>query len=252
MNYYQHHIGDYTRDTAHLTMIEDGAYRRLIDLCYATEKPLPVDPRAIYRLVRAGTKEERDAVDIVLAEFFDKGPDGWRQKRCEEEIAKARDKSGKARTSAGKRWQGGRNANAPLNHANALKDDANAMRTHTDSDANAPPDDAKAMRIGCEGNAPSTPIAITPLTPHDDEDANASDGKRSRRRPATPAPPSFDVSESMWAWAEAEGVLPDEIPRETENFLDRHRAKDSKFSDWEAAWRTWMRNVVKFRKGRAA
>jgi len=27
MNYYEHHLGDYVRDTAHLSMLEDGACR---------------------------------------------------------------------------------------------------------------------------------------------------------------------------------------------------------------------------------
>ena len=32
MNYYSHHIGDYLTATAHLTLLEHGAYRRLIDI----------------------------------------------------------------------------------------------------------------------------------------------------------------------------------------------------------------------------
>jgi len=50
MNYYQHHLGDYLRDTAHLSMLEDGAYRRLIDAYYIRERPLPGELREVYRL----------------------------------------------------------------------------------------------------------------------------------------------------------------------------------------------------------
>lgn len=235
MNYYQHHIGDYARDTVHLSMLEDGAYRRLIDICYSTERPLPADSRAVYRLARAITKQEREAVDVVLAEFFDKGPDGWRQKRCEEEISRAREKSTKARGSAGKRWHGRRNANAPLNDANAY---ANASETN----ANAP---SMAMPSQCEGNAPNTPIAITPLPPSQTGDAKAG---RTRKRTATAAPVSFDVDEAMWAWAEELGVTAEDIPRETDKFLDHHRAKGSLFSDWKAAWQNWMRKHLEYRR----
>lgn len=41
MNFYEHHLGDYMRDTAHLSMIEDAAYRRLLDAYYIREAPLP-------------------------------------------------------------------------------------------------------------------------------------------------------------------------------------------------------------------
>jgi hypothetical protein len=59
VNYYPHHIGDYLRDTVHLTMIEDGAYRRMLDLYYASEKPLPLDLSWLCRLMRAERDEEK-------------------------------------------------------------------------------------------------------------------------------------------------------------------------------------------------
>ena len=53
MNFYKHHLGDYTKDTAHLSWMEDCAYRRMLDCYYGREAALPVDRAAIYRLVRA-------------------------------------------------------------------------------------------------------------------------------------------------------------------------------------------------------
>lgn len=96
INYYPHHIGDYITATAHLTMIEDGAYRRLLDLYYSTEKQLPLDRKALYRVARARTPEEQEAVDIVLEEFFEETEEGWFHSRCEEEIDAARDKGEEA------------------------------------------------------------------------------------------------------------------------------------------------------------
>ena len=87
MNYYEHHIGDYAEATAHLSFVEDAAYSRLIRKYYATEKPLPADVKATQRLVGARTKEEREAVDTVLNEFFELREDGWHQSRCDEELA---------------------------------------------------------------------------------------------------------------------------------------------------------------------
>ena len=31
MNFYKHHLGDYYKDTVHLSWMEDCAYRRLLD-----------------------------------------------------------------------------------------------------------------------------------------------------------------------------------------------------------------------------
>ena len=80
MNYYERHIGDYLKDTAHLSLLEHGVYARLLDVYYTREQPFA--PGEACRLVGARTKEERAAVESVLAEFFIDG----RQARCDREI----------------------------------------------------------------------------------------------------------------------------------------------------------------------
>lgn len=87
MNYFEHHIGDYAEATAHLSFVEDAAYSRCIRKYYAKEKPLPADVKAVQRLVGARTKEEKDAVEAVLIEFFVLSDDGWRNARCDADIA---------------------------------------------------------------------------------------------------------------------------------------------------------------------
>ena len=87
MNYYEHHLGDYDGATAHLSWLEDCAYRRMLSLYYRTEAPLPTDVARVCRLVRATTKPERDAVQQVLHEFFQLADDGWHNDRCDQDIA---------------------------------------------------------------------------------------------------------------------------------------------------------------------
>lgn len=87
MNYYEHHIGDYAEATLHLNFVEDAAYARLIRKYYATEKPLPAELKTVQRLVGARSREERQAVELVLQEFFVLTEDGWHNKRCDEVIA---------------------------------------------------------------------------------------------------------------------------------------------------------------------
>lgn len=76
------------RDAARLELVEEGAYRRLIDAYYVAEGPLPADRRECYKLAGANKPAERKAVDYVLGKFFDETPDGFRHKRCDLEIAK--------------------------------------------------------------------------------------------------------------------------------------------------------------------
>ena len=64
-------------------------------------------------------------------------------------------------------------------------------------------------------------------------------------------PEHFIVTEEMLRWAETQGIPRQDISFETDQFLDRHRARGTRFKDWVAAWRTWMRNAVKFRAERA-
>jgi uncharacterized protein YdaU (DUF1376 family) len=95
VNYYKRHIGDYAAATRHLSLLEHGVYCMLLDVYYTTEKPLPADSRAVYRLVGARSDEERSTVDTILAEFFTAAPDGHHQPRCDEEIALKQEKAAK-------------------------------------------------------------------------------------------------------------------------------------------------------------
>ncbi|MDO9402064.1 MAG: YdaU family protein [Polaromonas sp.] len=88
MNFYKHYIGDFQRDTSHLSMTERGAYLALIHHYYATELPLPSDYAALCRIAGAFTKPERDAVKVVMA-FFTVVDSGLMHNRIEAELHKA-------------------------------------------------------------------------------------------------------------------------------------------------------------------
>ena len=98
MNYYPFHVGDYAAHTAHLDLLEDLAYRRMLDLYYLRECALPHDPAEVARLIRMrGNVAE---VTAVLREFFTEFEGGWVNGRCEEEILRMKDKQTKAKASA--------------------------------------------------------------------------------------------------------------------------------------------------------
>lgn len=87
MNYYKFNIGDYAAATRHLSMLEHGAYRLLLDLYYTTEQPIPSDIKAAARKAGARGKDDAKAVETVLTEFFTLTEAGWVHGRCDAEIA---------------------------------------------------------------------------------------------------------------------------------------------------------------------
>lgn len=109
MHYCNWNIADYAAHTAHLSMVEDIAYRRMLDLYYLHEKPLPKDPKQVARDIRM--REHEQEVRSVLAEFFVRSPCGYTNKRADAEIAKYRAKveaaANAGRTSAQRRSNAG-------------------------------------------------------------------------------------------------------------------------------------------------
>ena len=87
MHFYSFNIGDYMSHTVHLSLLEDLAYRRCLDIYYLHEKPLPEDATEVARLIRM--PEHKPEVVQVLKEFFthDVGT-GYVHKRTNEEITK--------------------------------------------------------------------------------------------------------------------------------------------------------------------
>ena len=88
MNFFKLYIGDYQRDTAHLSIAEHGAYMLLLQDYAATEKPLP-SGKALHRMLRAQDKTEREAIDSVATQFWLTTDDGLVNDRADVEITKA-------------------------------------------------------------------------------------------------------------------------------------------------------------------
>ena len=136
MNYYERHIGDYLKDTSHLSLLEHGVYTRLLDVYYTRESGIPAGEAA--RLIGARSRDERSALASVLAEFFELIEGTYVQARADREIARFKDKQSKAKRSAKMRWS------TQQTHSEG---NANAMRTQSERSPNA-------VRTQCEGNAP--------------------------------------------------------------------------------------------------
>ncbi len=96
-------------------------------------------------------------------------------------------------------------------------------------------------------NLPVEPINNLPKESMAHAKGTATSKKPSGRKPKTTPPENFQITDTLREWIREEMLVVD-IDQETEKFLDYHRAKDSRFASWEAAWRNWMRNADKYAK----
>jgi uncharacterized protein YdaU (DUF1376 family) len=100
MHYYQFHIGDYKSHTHHLSLMEDLAYRRLLDFYFLHEQP--IKHRDIARQI--GMREHEEDVMTVLNEFFISTADGFVSPRADKEIKQYKEFAEAGKRGAAKRW----------------------------------------------------------------------------------------------------------------------------------------------------
>lgn len=83
--------------------MEDIAYRRLLDWYYTNEQPISLDVSRAAKLI--GMQDYTAEVSEILSNFFLKSEDGYRNKRCDEEIIKYQAKAERAKQANNKRWE---------------------------------------------------------------------------------------------------------------------------------------------------
>jgi len=66
-------------------------------------------------------------------------------------------------------------------------------------------------------------------------------------RRAVALPEGWVPSQKNIADAKDKNLTDQEIADEADSFRDHHLAKGTTFKDWDAGWRTWVRNSIKFR-----
>ncbi len=237
MNYYERHIGDYLKDTAHLSLLEHGIYGRLLDVYYTREGPLPAGQ--VERLIGVRSKEERAALSAVLAEFFKADGETLAHSRCDREIARYQDKQAKAKRSAEARW--------------------NERTAHTERNANA-------MRTHSEGNALQTPVTSnqTPVTIKREEDSGSAQAQtppppyRGEANEADIHPKAKVILATDWELPEPWGVDAENLGWPAKSIL--HEAEKFRqfytvgkgggtrrgLKGWRQSWSNWLSNAEKF------
>lgn len=143
MHYYTFYPKDYASKASFLEPMEDLAYRRMLDLYYLTEKPLPSDIDEIALLIRM--RSHCDCIATVLRYFFELTASGYINKKVETILDEYHQKSVKAKASADARWAKVKEKN----NRKSIKN--NGIDDICDGNANA-------LRDECEGNANHKPI----------------------------------------------------------------------------------------------
>lgn len=100
MHYYQFNIKDYSFATIRMSLMEDLAFRRMLDLFYESEKPLPFELKRVAKLI--GMPDHQEEIRDVLNEFWQETESGWVNSRANEEITKYQSKADAARVNGKK------------------------------------------------------------------------------------------------------------------------------------------------------
>ena len=214
MHYYQFNIGDYRRDTAHLSHLEHGIYRSLIDTYMLEESPLSGDMKELERKHLIRTANEKKALRNVLKDFFKFENSMFLHCRCDEDIISYRDKSLKASKSAKKRWE----------------KDANAVRTHSEGNANHKPKNHKPI-------------------PNNQSIVPAKAGKKK-----TSLSDDFILTTGRAGLAikywDGKGRTDLDVREIFDQFVTYCKANGKTYAEWESAWQTWYVNAVKFERSK--
>jgi uncharacterized protein YdaU (DUF1376 family) len=144
MHYFQFHIGDYKSHTHHLSLLEDLAYRRLLDFYFLHENP--IKHRDIARQI--GMREHEEDVMTVLNEFFISTPEGFVNPRADKEIKQYKEFAEAGKRGAAKRWSTPPNGEA-ISPPNATPIATNNQEPLT---TNHKPKKEKATVVACPPN----------------------------------------------------------------------------------------------------
>ena len=208
MHYYQHHIGDFIKDTSFLTNEEIGIYLKLIWLYYDTEKPLPNN---LFELgMKTATRDNQVVLEGLLEMFFllDEENKCWHHNRCDKEIEHYKQQL----TTASKAGKASALKRAMNKNATSVEQALNERSTEVQPTNNHKPitnNHIKEKRLGSR-------LAQDWILPDDWEYwAN-------KQRPELNAKSVADQFKDYW--------------------ISQPGQKGLKL-DWEATWRNWVRNT---------
>ena len=226
MNYFSFHIGDYAVHTRYLSLMEDLAYRRLLDLYYTLEGPIPsLDPAR--EIGMAGYELD---VAAVLRKFFVEIEGFWHSARCNEEIAKyleAEPEREAKRENERDRQRRTRERRKELFDTLRAKGVVPAYDT--------PMSELQTLvsRVTSQPVPRDATATQVPVTNNQKE--------REPRATRLPAPFVLESEWREWAKAHRPDLDPDLTAAKFADYWHAKPTKDGRKLDWLATWRNWVR-----------
>ena len=157
LHYYQFNIGDYHSHTSRLSLLEDLAYRRLLDLYYLNERPFTGTVAEIAREI--GMNDCLTDVEYVLNRYFPSDGENRVNKRANEEIESYQAKR-KSASKAGKASAKARRGKASEQAFNKRSTDVQPTNNHKPLTTNQEPDKEEHPTGACDlpGKPPPIPV----------------------------------------------------------------------------------------------
>jgi uncharacterized protein YdaU (DUF1376 family) len=216
-----------------LSLAEDGAFNRLLRLCWRTPGcSVPADRAWVYRRLRAHTEADQAIIETILTEFF---------READGRLSNAR---------LTKEWLAANEAHTRRKSAGAKGGKAKALKTNETALSNATPM-LKQPEPEPEPEEVTTANAVVAHTPQDPPESKSTGRARGAARGNRIAP-NWAPTITDYAFASSEGMTREDINREADKFRDYWTAKSGREAcelDWSATWRNWVRSDFRKRAG---
>lgn len=210
--YFPVYIGDYLKDTMHLSGEEHGPYLLLIFACATSGGRVPDDDAKLAAIARTPIRRWK-AMRPTIAAFFEVKDGWWTHHRVVRELEAAGKKSDRAAESARIRWE--REA---------------AKRAQSEGNANAYAD---AMQ--------SSSCSSTPSLPSVEREAHAPSRPGTLSLPGEQPYPGHDLDA-------ARAGLAGDLGPVWAAFVEHHHAEGKLIASIPHAWRKWCRREIGFRQ----
>lgn len=224
MDWYPWHYKKFREKTLHLTAEQDGIYRRLIDYYMEIRKPLPCDDVSLARIAGVDVSCFKQASSILKA-FFTEEEGTLKHKMCDEMLDE-QDRVSRFRTERARKGAEARHRKTTENKESSALSKQEAMLN-------------------------SATITETVNSNIEKEDTKVSSKKQKSSSRGTRMTEDWFLSQELGEWAMQQGFTGVEVERQAEKFKDWWiavaGAKGVK-KDWDATWRTWIRNAQDWRK----
>lgn len=215
MHYYQFNIGDYSSHTKGLSIIEDLAYRRLIDEYYLAEHAFNGCSSDVARLI--GLRDNLQEVEYVLNRYFIKDGDSWHHGRIDKDIEDYHQKQEK-RSNAGKKSAEARQKSTDVEQVlNECSSSVELTNNHKPITINQEP---------IKKNTSGKPLVTFSSWINSLKDLNES---------------AIEENDPIFEYASEAGIPSDYLRITWVEFKAEFMAKDKKQKDWRAHFRNFVR-----------